>query len=454
MKGLIPAVIIVAAVALRIVLYRRRRAARGTSEASTATTPLAAWRERVAARWGQRRLGDAGLVAGREVRERLRGRAFKIGTAVILLVVAAAIVIPAVNKSKAARENLGVPVTMPEAQRHAVRALGTRNGLDVRFQNIDGAHAAAALHSGRIEAYLSEDKILVEHAPSAGDNSGGAVFLRTLSEELGIARAYAEAKLSPAQAAQLARAQPLPVVGLRATAKKGAAQGTSVIGVILTFVMLTQYLTWTLTGVMEEKASRVVEVLLATVRPIQLLAGKVLGIGLVAMGQALLVLAFALAVAGGVGSTVLHGAAPLTLAASGLWLVLGYGFYCWVYATAGSMIERQDQVQSLALPLSLPMLVGYISSLTAAGTGAPNLFVKVLAFLPPTAPFAMPVLVGLSAVTWWEFVASALISVAATVAVARLAARLYRRTILRTGTRVPLRELRAGLRARRPVEPA
>ncbi len=71
--------------------------------------------------------------------------------------------------------------------------------------------------------------------------------------------------------------------------------------------MLTQYNTWILMGVMQEKASRVVEVLLATVRPIQLLGGKVLGIGLVAMGQAALIVGFALAVGAAVGSDLLHG---------------------------------------------------------------------------------------------------------------------------------------------------
>jgi len=70
----------------------------------------------------------------------------------------------------------------------------------------------------------------------------------------------------------------------------------------------------------------------------------------------------------------------------------------------------------------------------------------VLAFLPPTAPFAMPVLVGLSAVTWWEFAASAAVTIVCTVGVSRLATSVYRRAILRTGRRVPLREVfaRAG----------
>ena len=144
------------------------------------------------------------------------------------------------------------------------------------------------------------------------------------------------------------------------------------IGLVLLFFMLTQYNTWILIGVMQEKSSRVVEVLLATVRPIQLLGGKVLGIGLVALGQATLIVGFALIVGAAVGSDLLHGTAPLVLACQLLWLVLGYAFYCWVYAAAGSTAERQDQVQTLALPLSIPILLGYIFSITVASSGQPQ----------------------------------------------------------------------------------
>lgn len=78
------------------------------------------------------------------------------------------------------------------------------------------------------------------------------------------------------------------------------------------------------------------------------------------------------------------------------------------------------------------------------GLVSPSTFFKVLAYLPPTAPFAMPVLVGLGAVTWWQFAASAALSVLCTVGVARLATSIYRRAILRTGRRVRLREIVSG----------
>src|ERR1019366_10232436 len=114
--------------------------------------------------------------------------------------------------------------------------------------------------------------------------------------------------------------------------------------------------------------------------PIQLLTGKVLGIGLVALVQASAIVVFALVLAKSVGSDLLHGTAPLVLVSTLVWLVLGYAFYCWVYAAGGSLAERQDQVQSLAFPLSPPIIFGYVISLTALGSGSPSGFFKVLAY--------------------------------------------------------------------------
>src|ERR1019366_3548970 len=284
-------------------------------------------------------------------------------------------------------------------------------------------------------------ELVVDKPIGAGDTSSLAQFVRSVAGDLGVAEAVDAAHLSPVQAAALGAASLVPVQSVMTATVKGSTRTTSVIGLILVFVMLSQYNTWILIGVMEEKSSRVIEVLLAAVRPIQLLTGKVLGIGLVAFAQATTIVAFALLLAEGVGSDLLHGTAPTVLASTLLWLVLGYAFYCWVYAAAGSMAERQDQVQSLAFPLSLPIVFGYIMALTAAGSGSASAFFKVLAYLPPTAPFAMPVLVGLGAVTWWQFLLSVAISIVCTIGVARLAASVYRRAILRTGGRVKLREV-------------
>ncbi len=387
--------------------------------------------------------GDVALVAAREMRERFRGRIFRVGTLLVLAAVAAAIVIPKLDNTKAQPPRVGFVGALSTSLRAAIVSSANSVGTTVRLVSEHDERAAdAALRSGNIElAIYNGDELVVNQPVASSGTSTTDQFVLALSSDLGVFEAFQAAHLTLGQASRVAQAKAVPVHSLQPGRSKGATDTTSLIGLILIFVMLTQYDTWILMGVMEEKSSRVIEVLLAAVRPVQLLGGKVLGIGLVAFTQASVIVIFALVLAKGVGSDLLHGTAPLVVVSTLVWLVLGYGFYCWVYAAAGSLAERQDQVQTLAFPLSVPIIFGYVISITAISSGTASAFFKVLAYLPPTAPFAMPVLVGLKAVSWWEFVASAALSIVCTVALARAASGIYRRAILRTGRRVKLREV-------------
>ncbi len=390
-----------------------------------------------------RRFGTTGLVAGREIRERLRGRLFRVVTLVLFAVVTAAVVIPTIGSGTITRQKVGVVAGSPALDAELQR-LATAVGLRVELVgDPDLSAARTALSANRLSMVVDgSGTILVQDPVSDTDTSAGARYVRAVATTLGAQQAFAKAGLTPEQATAVAEARPWPVASIHPGKKATTtAEATALIGIVLIFIILTQYLTWTLMGVMEEKASRVVEVLLATVRPVQLLAGKVMGIGAVALLQAVSLVAFALVLAKVVGSNLVHGAAPLVVAATLVWLVLGYAFYSWLYAAAGSLAERQDQVQSLALPLSAPLILGYIVCLTGVSSGSASVLVKVLAYLPPTAPFAMPTLVGFGEVTWWQFLLSVVVSVVCTVLVALVAARVYRTAVLRTGGRVRLRDL-------------
>ena len=425
MKFSIVFVAIVVVAALRLAQRRRRHGAPRTAKPLSSSIN-----------------SDVGLIVSREVRERFRGRIFRYGTLFILLVVAAAIIIPSLNSGKQKPQNVGVVGTLVPALSASVTSTAKSVGAIVHF--VDEASLAAAradLRSGRITVAIVDARSLIVNKPlSPSDTSARAQMIRGVAQNLGIAEAFQAAQLSPMQSETLRTAKPLPITSI-VPGKSTTVHVTSIIGAVLIFIMLSQYNGWILMGVMEEKASRVIEVLLSAVRPIQLLTGKVIGIGLAALTQALVVVAFAIGVSKAVGSSFLSGTAPLVIMSTLVWLVLGYSFYCWLYAAAGSMVERQDQVQGLVLPLSLPMIFGYIMALTGASSGTPSMLLKVLAYIPPTAPFAMPVLVGFSAVTWWEFLASVIISIVCTVAVARFASTIYRRAILRTGGRVRFREV-------------
>ena len=427
---------IIAAVAVVVAIIRLGLRRRGRGDAPR--RGVAGVRLRVGGLFG-----ETGLVAGREIRERMRGRVFQVVTVILFGVVTAAVVIPTLHAGTTTSRRVGV-VASSASLNAELHDLAKSAGLPVELvDKPDLSQARAALNAGQLDMVVDgTGKILVKDPVSATDTSAEARYVRAVSVTLGAQRAFTQAGLTPQQAATVARAKPVPVESIQPGKKsRTAAETTALLGVILIFIVLTQYLTWTLMGVMEEKASRVVEVLLATVRPIQLLAGKVIGIGAVALAQAVALVAFALVLAEAVGSSLVHGAAPLVVAATLVWLVLGYAFYSWVYAAAGSLAERQDQVQSLALPLSAPLIFGYIVSLIGASSGSASLLLKVLAYLPPTAPFAMPTLIGFGEATWWQFLLSVMVTLVCTLVVAVAAARVYRTAVLRTGGRVRLREL-------------
>lgn len=190
----------------------------------------------------------------------------------------------------------------------------------------------------------------------------------------------------------------------------------------------------------EEKTSRVVEVMLATVRPTQLLMGKVIGFAALAFTQ-MLALGVTFAVCGvAVGSHAIRGTAGAVALMGALWLILGYALYCSAFAAAGSTITRQSDAANAAFPLLIPLIVAYSLSNGVLFSGS-NFFYHVLAFIPWTAPVAMPTLFAIGAVSAWQVIASAVLCLLATIATARVAGLVYQRSVMRTGARVKLRQI-------------
>lgn len=389
---------------------------------------------------------SVGLVAEREIRERVRSRTFRIGTIIILLVVVLGIVIPVINNGSHHPYKVAVVGPLSSQIRQTVLADATAVGVTAQLVDTpDAATAKAELAAGKVKLVIvNGEQLVVNKATSANDSSGGALFVGLVATSVARQRGIESAGFSPAQAAKLANPAPLPVASLQPATPgrhRSTEKATALYGLILIYVLLTQYGTWIMMGVVEEKSSRVVEVLLAAMKPAQLLAGKVLGIGTVALAQAALLVVVALGLAAAVGSDLVKGAAPTQVVSVLVWLLLGYAFYCWVYAAGGSLADRQEHVQTLAFPLQIPVLFGYISSLISLSSTSPSAFVHVLAYIPMTAPFAMNVLVADGSATWWQFVLSALISIAGTVALAQLATTVYRRAVLQTGRRLKLSEV-------------
>jgi ABC-2 type transport system permease protein len=181
-------------------------------------------------------------------------------------------------------------------------------------------------------------------------------------------------------------------------------------------------------------------VLLSAVRPVQLLLGKVLGIGLLALAQAAGMLVVFIVAGFASGSSLVHGATLGVVIAGGVFIVLGYAFYCTAFAAAGSLVSRQSDVNSTILPVQLPLIITYALSYTVVYANGASTFYHVLGFLPPTAPIAMPVLYAAGDVPLWQVAVAAVLTAVGTVWMARIAVRIYANSILRTGPRISFRQ--------------
>lgn len=377
------------------------------------------------------------LVARREINDRGRAKSFWIASALLLVAVAAGAIIPALLAGSHSTARIGIVGGPAAALSQTAREAGRISGTSVTVVVLPSVHAAeAGLRSGTLAAALVGDsEVLVNRQPVTGSSIG-----TTLAQIGGLQKIYAQ--LPPAAAAgAAAHGIALPVHSLSPPTKNLATRITGLTAAILIYVIILTYGIRITIGVGEEKATRVVEVLLTTLRPVQLLAGKVIGMGLLALGQIAAMVAVYLVLGHAVGSPEVRSAATGIVLVAGLWIVLGYAFYCTAYAAAGSLISRQADAYNAALPLQIPLILAYVLTYTVIYASTVNPVFHVLAFIPFTAPVAMPVLVAVGAAPAWQVAVSAVITVASTVWMARLAGAIYGRAILRTGTRLKVRQV-------------
>jgi ABC-2 type transport system permease protein len=375
------------------------------------------------------------IVAQREIRQRGRSRAFAVSTIVLLLVVAAGVAIPAIVADNAKPQHVGVVGAQVAAMTGVVREAGHLTGTAVTVVPEPSLAAAeAALRSGQLDvALVNNSEVVVKQVQLAGGGLADSIAdVAGLSKLLG--------QLPPGASD---RGVTLPVRGLTPPSASLSRRLTGLFTVVLVWILISAYGSQIAMGVGEEKQNRIVEVILASVRPLQLLVGKVFGVGLLALAQALLMVAVFLGLGAAVGSSLVHGAAAGIVIVGAVFLVLGYAFYCTAFAAAGSLVSRQSDVGTVVLPVQLPLIVAYALSYTVIYANGASTFYRVLGFLPPTAPIAMPVLYAAGDVPAWQAAVSAVLVAVGTVWMARTAATIYARSILRTGSRVRLREVLA-----------
>lgn len=240
----------------------------------------------------------------------------------------------------------------------------------------------------------------------------------------------------------LAQAQPtFESTGTPDSVKYGPAYGVAMVATILLLITLITSAQMIAMGVVEEKSSRVVEILLATIRPTQLLAGKILGVGAYGLFQ---VAFLGSALAGSLVALGLVDSIPVnlgwTLALLVMWFILGYAIFALLFGAFASLVSRQEDIGAVTTPLTLLVVGPYYLAAFLVPAQPDSTLVRVLSEVPIFAPFMMPMRAALGAVPVWEMGLAVALAIATIPAVVWVAGRMYQRGVLHMGGRLSFKE--------------
>jgi ABC-2 type transport system permease protein len=385
-----------------------------------------------------------GLVASREISTRLKSKAYRVGTVImLLLIVVGILVIKLITGGGGADSTVGyTPATAPFAA--PLKAGG--QSLDEKIDTVqvtDEAAGRAKLADGSLDALLTGDGKTV-HVQVKKDLDGklGRV-LQLLSQQVAINQQITALGGDPARfqsaiaSAKFVEDPPLE----EPYDYNGQQLVLGIIAGILIYMSLLLNGQSVAQGVVEEKTSRVVELLLSTIKPWQLMAGKVLGIGVVGLIQ-MVVIGVGGVVTGLVTDvlTISVSAAVGTVVWLVVWYLLGFFMYSIVFAALGALVSRQEDVGGATMPALMFVIAGYVIGISVLPSDPGNTFVEVLSVIPVFSPTLMPMRLAMGGVPVWEAVVSVGLVVLLIPGLIWFAARIYRNAVMRTGAKVKLRD--------------
>ena len=419
---------------------------------------------------------NAWLVAKRELRERVRSRLFAVST-ILLAALAVGVALTPLFISLADRGSTT-----------KIAVVASDDALAANVIAVMGSALTATSTSSQAKPYTFEragDPATAANQVSTGEYDGALIVTRDSTELLHFQFIAGDSigadKLQNIGTGALALAlidwtnrnrsdNPtsnfvMPTVDVQAAVNRSAGNGplqasefaarriVGVVFVVLIFITLVIYGMWVAAGVVAEKSSRVMELLISAASPAQLVVGKVIGIGMAGLLQYAAIVIPAVvtlltedriaAVVLGSGSLTGMSLSVLTptllLAYGGFW-ILGFILYSLIYAAAGSLVSRPEDLQVLALPLSLVAIVGYLEAVMALSGGL-SAFMRVSSFIPFWSPFVMLTRLAIGRADPWEVIAAYALLVAAIGVVGVLAVRVYSAGVLLYGQRPGFRAI-------------
>ena len=371
------------------------------------------------------------LVGRRELLERGRSRAFLLGMLLTQALIIGSFFLQAFIAGEENRVKLGTVGEAPVDIRLALAAVAASLETELVITPYADLEAAeAALRADDVSA------VLVAPSVAPGEHGAGELLVKD--------RPDPRLQTIVQAAFQGLGQEPIPQPSLRALEPQSPADETAFlianVGVVLLFVSIFTFGYWVLTGVVEEKQSRVVEVVLATVRPRELLMGKVLGIGILGLLQLFLFVVTGVVVATVTGRFEL----PATTAPTALlmlaWFAIGYTLYSTMFATLGALANRIEDASNATTPVMIPAIATYLIALLVVTRDPEGIVAQVTTFIPFSAPIVVPLRAALGAIEPWQVLVSAAITIAFTYGLFVLGGRVYAGAVLGSGSQMKLRD--------------
>lgn len=380
-----------------------------------------------------------GLIARREILTRLKDKGFIVSSIFIIVLIMGSVVFQVLIQSGASNVSVGI-AGGPQELSSAIEEQAAALGLDAEvIEYDDEAAARQAVADEEIDAAVVDGESVIVN--ESLDDNLGAVINGAVSG-LALAERLADEGVDP----NLLQPVTLDVTSLQpAAAEAGERALVAFVSILLLYTLLIFFGQFIAQGVVEEKASRVIEVLLAAVKPWQLLAGKIIGLGVLAFAQLVIICAAGLGGAIGFDIITVPGAAIATVVQVLGWFILGFTLVAALFAVCGALVSRQEDLQTVLLPMTLILVAALVLAITA-GQNPSGALAKVTSFIPALSTMVMPVRVATGSVTWWEIALAIVLMLVAIVAVVRVGGRIYAGALLRKGGRVKLKDALAAER--------
>jgi ABC-2 type transport system permease protein len=386
-------------------------------------------------------------VARRELSERLRDRSFWFSTVLTLVILGAVLFMPKLFGNDGPHK-----VAFADGVGNlsaVVKAQGQPLGVTIEERHYSSpAHARAAVEDGDIDAYVSKDKILVKE--ELDDRLAAA--LQTAHRDVTATEQLRAKGLDAAEARAVQSVPPLAVDALEPPDPKAEQRGqVAFIGSIVLYGQIIGYCMWVAFGIVEEKASRVVELILSAINTRALLAGKILGIGLLGFLQLTLIAAFGLLLGNSTGMLEVTADLLVPVGFVLLWFVLGYAFYSAVFAASAARVSRQEELQNVIGPANMLIMVSFFATFYV-NFNPDGPASRLLGVIPPFSALCAPVRMARGSAPWWETGLALGLMLAAIAFLVVAGARIYEGAILRMGAKISLKDAWLGAGRRNAEE--